>query len=101
MSKFKVGDKLRYNEWRLENVWKVNRVDEGDFRYAMTCIFRDGELCEEFNTLSFTFVDGYFTLLEPANPNHITVSSLDYMTSTTLTQEDKDIIKEYLHDKAA
>lgn len=96
MSKFKVGDELRYRDWLGENVWEVSRVDEGDSRYKVTCIFRDGELCDEANTLSFTFVDKYFTLLEPANPNHITVSSLDYMDSTTLTDEDKNIIKEYL-----
>ena len=42
-----------------------------------------------------------YILYKPANPNHITVSSLDYMQSPTLTQEDKEIIKEYLDDKAA
>lgn len=39
-------------------------------------------------------------LAKPANPNHITVSSLDYMTSTTLTDEDKETIKEYLYENS-
>ena len=45
--------------------------------------------------------NSHYILVQPANPNHITVSSLDYITSTTLSQEDKEIIKEYLDDKAA
>ena len=42
-----------------------------------------------------------YILATPANPNHVAVSSLDYMQSTSLTLEDKRIIKEYLDDKAA
>lgn len=47
---------------------------------------------------------GYYNtdigLVVPSNPNFITVSSLDYMTSTTLSQEDKEIIKEYLYENS-
>ena len=44
---------------------------------------------------------GAVTLSNNTTTNRITVRSLDYMQSTSLTLEDKQIIKEYLDDKAA
>ena len=40
-------------------------------------------------------------LFTAANPDLITVSSLDYMTNKELSEEDKLIIKEALDDQAA
>lgn len=42
-----------------------------------------------------------YILYREANPNHITVQASTFKDEDGLTQEDKQIIKEYLDDKAA
>ena len=42
-----------------------------------------------------------YILYQAANPNLTTVLASNYMDDDSLTEEDKEIIKEYLYDKAA
>ena len=88
MAQFKVGDVLIYDKGLHEGTeYEVTAVERNHYE-----ITRE-DYC---GTHSISTLEGLLILKIPANPNHITLSSLDYMTSTEITQEDKEIIKEHL-----
>lgn len=47
------------------------------------------------------FNSNCYILVTPSNPHLTTVLASNYMDDDSLTEEDKEIIKEYLYDKAA
>lgn len=96
MPQFNVGDKLLYKSWGgSAQEWVVLELSRAYYRLINT-IDASGCICNVPMRLGQTFVERDFELKQAANPNHITVSSLDYIDSTELTDEDKEIIKEHL-----
>ena len=104
MPKFKVGDIVIILEERekLRNCncygGGVNKGVIYTVSHAVGNAFQvDGDASINGNGC---WIRDTFAELQAANPNHIRVSSLDYMQSTTLTEEDKKIIKEYLYENS-
>ena len=90
MAKFNVGDVLTSIRFPDKPRYEVIVVEEGYGSYRLTCNGMPA------GTHRIAYIDSVLKLITPANPNLITVSSLDYMMSTTLTDEDKLIIMEHL-----
>lgn len=88
MPKFNVGDVLCYPDGAHGGInYKVTEITEGYYKL---------ERVGYTGSHRVNMIDSMLILETPANPNLITVSSLDYMSSTTLTDEDKLIIMEHL-----
>ena len=88
MSDFNVGDVLISKKYPDNEGLIVMEVSNGGYKLS-----RDGYNC---GTYRCSYTETMFRLKTPANPDLITVSSLDYMTNKALTKEDKLIIKEAL-----
>ena len=89
MNEFKVGDKVIRVEGTHMNMREGDKNVVSDLHSNGTHV----QLCGRFGWHKMSS-------LAHDNPNLITVSSLDYNDSTTLTQEDKQIIKEYLYENS-
>ena len=92
MPKFNVGDRFT-RIGATYPVWEVTSV-EGNEMYRVDLVINARGEDERRDLFKHELNYSAFTIAAQANPNLITVSSLDYMTSTTLTDEDKEIIKE-------
>ena len=102
MAKFKVGDSVIILQDRAI-LHRANSYGGGVNKGMVYTVSRSEWKCfkvEGDPSLTGSWIRNEFAELQPANPNHVTVSSLDYTTSTTLSQEDKEIIKEYLYENS-
>ena len=104
MAKFKVGDSVIILQDRAI-LHRANSYGGGVNKgmvYTVRLAHRHNFKVEGDPSLTGNgcWIRNEFAELQPANPNIVTVSSLDYMTSTTLSQEDKEIIKEYLYENS-
>ena len=93
MPQFNVGDTVVVTSLRRqfpEYTLKLGAV------YVVQEFTMGREPCVILEEIGGSWTVDQFTLQSEANPNLITVSSLDYMSSTTLTDEDKEMIKEHL-----
>ena len=88
-----VGDVFKRNVTKYPQ-WEVTAVRGREVKVTLL-IDSTGMACKVNQGYHHISSEG-FTIVTPANPNLITVSSLDYMSSTTLTDEDKLIIMEHL-----
>ena len=94
MPKFNVGDRFT-RRGATYPMWEVTSV-EGNEVYRIDIVINSRGEPERRDLFKHMLNYSDFTIVAQGNPNLITVSSLDYMTSTTLTDEDKEIIKEHL-----
>ena len=100
MDKFKVGDVIESINSKGSYTCEVMSASSNGL-YSLKVITHS-----QPTIIGYSFfqdnetVDRIFEVVTPTNPNHVMVSSLDYMTSTTLTKEDKDIIKGYLYENS-
>ena len=95
-----VGDIITHDSdtYRGKRLWRIISFNA---RHIEVEVVKHNFSTVEVGRLMRKMNNYKYILYQPANPNHVTVSSLDYMQSTSLTLEDKQIIKEYLDDKAA
>ena len=99
MAKFNIGDHITPdNVLKGVNVYEITEV------WGRVRVIEFGQGCNRHvnfvGALVSRDIDDLYILHKEANPNLITVSSLDYNDSTTLSQEDKEIIKEYLYENS-
>ena len=96
MLELNVGDvfKRRHQAHPQWKVTEIGTLSDGAVRVSLV-VDSGGKSCECDQGYHCIHSTG-FHIVEVANPNLITVSSLDYLDSTTLTDEDKLIIMEHL-----
>lgn len=99
MSRFNVGDHITpNNSLKGVNVYEVT-TEEGVLRVIR--YGQDNLSANRVGSYVHRAVGSLYILHKAANPNLITVQASTFKDEDGLTQEDKQIIKEHLDDKAA
>ena len=97
MSGFKVGDYITpRNHHKGNRVYRILEVEAHG--YSLVVVEHDREY---IGAKVYRYFSPIYIRHQAANPNHVTVQASTFKDEDGLTQEDKQIIKEYLDDKAA
>ena len=97
MSGFKVGDYITpRNRYKGKRVYLILEVKE--YGYDLEVIEHS---IVPIGAKVYRYHSPVYIRHQVDNPNHVTVQASTFKDEDELTQEDKQIIKEYLDDKAA